>query len=285
MNKFKLYELTKKVTPPIIFDLLIGSSLYPKIKKSIDSLMPSIYHPEWKKIQSGKLAEREVFVTKGSTIDAMFENRHDDFMLEYITPGMTVFDIGAHVGSNAMFFADIVGPNGKVVSFEPNPFNIAFFEKNLERNDDLKKRIEIVNLALSDSQGEEEFQFTDNVEGGTSSGSFIQNADTIWPKEDYEKKAGFKKMRVKTDTLDAYVRDSGSKPDLLKIDVEGAEHLVLKGAAQTIREAKPVLLIEIHSIFNMFEVADFLTTNGYVSKIINKEVDGRCFLACTHNAA
>ncbi len=280
MNKYSLYTFIKLITPPFVFNLITGNSLYPLLKSTINKILPNKYEANWKTIQNGELKGREVFVANNSPIDEMFENIHDDFMYKYISKDQVVFDIGGHIGSNAMFFAQIVGESGKVLSFEPNPFNVAAFEKNLERNPDLKVRIQICNLALSDKKGEEEFLFTDNVEGGTSSGSFIENADTIWPKKDYEEKAGFKKMQVKTDTLDNFIAEKNIRPDVLKIDVEGAEYLVLEGAQKTIAETRPLLLIEIHSIFNMFKVTEILSQNEYVSEIIKKESDGRCFLIC-----
>lgn len=278
MNKNNIYNFIKQITPPLIFNFLISNKFYPLIRKISEKILPSKYNPEWKKIENGLLKGREIYVTKDSTIDLMFEELHDDFMFKFISKNDIVFDIGAHIGSNSMCFSQIVGEKGKIFSFEPNPFNIKLFKKNLGRNEDLKKNIEILDLAISNKKGTESFLFTDNIEGGTSSGSFIENADTFWSKEVYEKEAGFKRMEVEADTLDNFVIENNIIPNVIKIDVEGAENLVLDGGLKTITEHKPLILVEIHSIFNMFKVLNCLKEADYKVEIISKEKDGRCFL-------
>lgn len=67
-------------------------------------------------------------------------------------------------------------------------------------------------------------------------------------------------------------------PDVIKIDVEGAESLVLSGAKNTLLEKKPIIFLEVHSMQNMFDVVSFLTSLSYGLEIINKEQDGRCFI-------
>jgi FkbM family methyltransferase len=280
MNKNKLYTFLYLITPPFLFKILKESSFYPFIKKNVLLLIKKEKKPEFILIEKGLLKGVTIFTTKESAVENMFIQNHDSFMFDYIKEGSTILDIGAHIGSNTLSFATLVKDTGKIYAFEPNPFNLEILEKNLEKNTDLKNRIIPVNLALSNQEGEEEFIFTDNIYNGTSSGSFIDSADTIWPKEDYEQKSGFKRMKIKTDTLDNFIKINTIKPDILKIDVEGAENLVLEGAKNTLVHYSPIILIEVHSIFNMFKTFEILSKNHYKFELINKEKDGRCFFVC-----
>ncbi|HEY4500528.1 MAG TPA: FkbM family methyltransferase, partial [Candidatus Paceibacterota bacterium] len=89
----------------------------------------------------------------------------------------------------------------------------------------------------------------------------------------------FVKTKVRTFTLDS-IKELGvdRAPDIIKIDVEGAEALVLKGARKTITKHRPLILLEIHSIINMFNVLSFLASVSYETEMLKKEKDGRCFI-------
>ena len=67
-------------------------------------------------------------------------------------------------------------------------------------------------------------------------------------------------------------------PDILKIDVEGAEFLVLSGAKNILLNKKPTIFLEIHSMRNMFNVVSFLSALSYKLEILEEEPDGRVFI-------
>lgn len=276
-----MHKIIKQTLPPFIFSFFKKVYNHKFTKKKFKKLF--INKPEWIKIKNNSLKDCYIFVPKKSLAESMFENSHDNFLLKYISENDIVFDVGAHIGSNSMFFAKKVGPNGKVLSFEPNVFNVKAFEKNLEKNEDLKKIIQIHNLALSNEKGEANFIFTDDIYGGSSSGSFIESADTTYPKEGYEGEKGFERTKTKIETLDKIIEETNIIPDVIKIDVEGAEYLVLEGAKNLLSKEKPLLLIEIHSIFNMFKICKILNEINYSTEIINKEPDGRCFIISKFN--
>ena len=277
MNKEKIYKFIKGILPPFLFQIIIKSFIYKYIKWMANKILPRKYSPSWKDVNNGTLKGITIYTTKDSPIDDMFEKNHDTIMFSYIKEGMNIFDVGAHVGYDSMCFAKI-SKTGKIISYEPNVFNLERMKLILSKNKDLEKNIKVHNLALSDTQKEVDFIFTDNIEGGTSSGSFTDDADTLFSKESYEKLGGFRRIKVKTDTLDSQIKINNIKPDVIKIDVEGAETTVLKGAIETLSNIKPILLIEIHSIKNMFDVHKILIRHNYEVEIIKQEKDGRCFI-------
>jgi hypothetical protein len=118
------------------------------------------------------------------------------------------------------------------------------------------------------------------VDCGVSSGSFISDAHTY-----YEKSAAylasFETMDVATFSLDeiSTLIGYGIRPDIIKIDVEGAEGSVLEGAAGVLNSHKPLILLEIHSIYGMLRTCEILRAANYTITLMKEEADGRCFLS------
>jgi FkbM family methyltransferase len=147
-----------------------------------------------------------------------------------VKPGMTVIDIGAHIGYYTLLFAKCVGPSGRVLSFEPLPGNFALLQKNIRLNN--LQNVRLLNQAVfSRTQG-----IVINVpdeQPNPGSGSM------------YTEK-GAKQYHVDAVSLDDYCEKSAFRLDILKMDVEGAEYDVLRGAEKTIDRYRPKLLIELH---------------------------------------
>jgi len=150
-----------------------------------------------------------------------------------IQPGMTVYDVGANVGFLSVIAARFVGPSGCVICFEPLPDNVLQIEHNIRLND--FKQIRIRREALSDENGE---------------ASFLISAETTWGKlasvsSTVAKQVG--EIKVPVRRLDSMIAGGELPlPDLIKIDVEGAEVAVLKGARESLNKARPIMLIELH---------------------------------------
>jgi FkbM family methyltransferase len=149
---------------------------------------------------------------------------------------------------------------------------------NLTRNPTLASRISVKPIALSERSGVAEFRFSDDVEGGMSSGGHLTSALSPSDESVYE---SFRLTQVNTATIDELV-GSGEipAPDVMKVDVEGTEAAVLRGGQEVIRLRRPVLLIEVHHILQMLEVCQLLIGWGYRLEVLDREDagPGRCFI-------
>ena len=284
IRKDYVYNFARQITPPIIFSILRKSPLYAHIRKFISKLSQDKHVASWHTISAGELAGYELFVDSHGMFKEMIEGTYDTFFSDYLKKlsleGKTVIDIGAHIGFDALFFAKAVGKTGKVYAFEPNILNKERLDLIINRNIDLSEQIKTFPIAISNKKGIEEFIFSSVVDNGTSSGSFIEESSTFWEKNIYERDIGFKRTNVETMPLNE-ISDLGitELPALIKIDVEGAEYLVLEGGCELIKKSQPILLIEIHSIFNMFKVSESLKMLGYSMDLLKQESDGRCFIS------
>lgn len=173
-----------------------------------------------------------------------------DVVSPTLQPGMTVIDIGAHIGYYSLLFAKLVGPRGSVFSFEPLPANFALLEKNVRLNN--LHWVTPLNLAVFSRPGQITITVPDDQ---PNPGSASVRADH-----------GAQKFDVNAITLDAFCVSRRLRPDFLKIDVEGAEQEVLLGARATIQGHRPKILIELHHFdgnISAHPVPERLTEWGY----------------------
>jgi len=180
----------------------------------------------------------------------LYEPEKTKAVQNFLRPGDSFVDVGGNKGDFALLAAKIVGPRGKVICVEPEPKNFGWITRSVQLNG--YENIQLCNVALSDHDGEAALHL------GAKSGfhTLLSGA----PERDH----GF--VKVKTRTLDGLLRDSKIQSvNILKIDVEGAELQVLRGAAETIR-ANPhlVVLLDLHPSLgvNVAEVFDFLASLG-----------------------
>ncbi|CAN5311703.1 hypothetical protein BH10BAC4_BH10BAC4_13930 [soil metagenome] len=165
-----------------------------------------------------------------------------DFIIEqyaYKTNGQTlvearkgdvVLDIGGCWGDTALYFAHKVGDDGKVFSFEFIPDNIKLFDINTNLNPHLKRSIELVAHPVTDHTGDTIF-FLDN-----GPGSRIET-------KSFNGQTG----STTTVSIDDFVlAQKVEKVDYIKMDIEGAEPMALRGAIETIKKFKPTLAISIY---------------------------------------
>lgn len=170
---------------------------------------------------------------------------------EYLKPGNVCYDIGANVGFFATLAARLVGKDGRVYAFEPNPVCAAQARKNAALNG--FDHLEVVEAAVSSSSGRVRLHF-----GETST----MSSSIVWT-------AAAGDVEVAMVSVDEFVRNSHARgPTLVMIDAEGAEVEVLKGMHDTIRRHRPVILCEVHWINDEFlgYCAERLAPLGYVAR-------------------
>jgi FkbM family methyltransferase len=155
-----------------------------------------------------------------------------------LRPGMTVLDVGAHIGYFSLLAARQVGPSGRVWSFEPDPANRADLERNIEANA-MGERITVVPLAVSAAVGEASLH---QMTGDTGSSSLFPGGQTVEQRSN-------RGIPVGTTSLDAWARSEGWPTiDLLKVDAEGAEGAILAGMAELVeRNPKMVVVLEFQA--------------------------------------
>jgi len=175
---------------------------------------------------------------------------------DHVASGSTFYDIGANVGFFTLVAAKIVGADGFVVAFEPLPANVRQLEKNVTLN--ALTNVTVIPKAVGSIEGLAGFAVGDD---GRDNSRLSEG-----PAE------GAGEIEVPVTTVDAAVREHDLRmPDVLKIDVEGSEIEVLRGALQTIRRSRPLIVAEVHGIGPEF--ADFvdreLSSFGYCAETIS----------------
>ncbi len=166
-----------------------------------------------------------------------FENDYEKENIAFLTkackPGMTVIDIGAHLGLMSVIIAKLVGPKGKVYAFEPTPGTFLILKKIIALNK-FNDIISPINKAASNFTGLVDF-FIDENEGS--------NANSLVNRSDKNRTS----QKTQVDTLDNIVTDLKlQKLDLIKIDAEGSELDVLEGAKAVVLKYKPIIVLAIH---------------------------------------
>jgi FkbM family methyltransferase len=181
-----------------------------------------------------------------------------------------MLDIGGHFGYVAFCLSRLINENGRIFSFEPLPNNIATYKKNLEENKALIMNIELIEKGVSDIEGTVLFNSSTSINDPTCMGGHMVDTKSSLKENVYED-LNFKKIEIHTITIDKFVKERNIKPEIIKIDTEGAELKVLLGGKEYIKIHKPLLLIEIHNVVNMFYVYRFLNELMYDVRIINEE--------------
>lgn len=158
-----------------------------------------------------------------------YEKTSVNIFSKIIKPGDVFVDIGTHVGLFSILAGNKVGKKGKVYSFEPIPENVNALKKNIALNN--LQNVEIINQALSSKSGKKIF----NIRQDTGLSGFYEHplGETV------------RKISVQTTTIDEQFK--GKRVDFIKIDTEGHELQILRGAKQTLKNnPNAKLIIELN---------------------------------------
>ena len=188
-----------------------------------------------------------------------YEPEQTGLFQEWIRPGDAVLDVGAHVGYYTVLSAVLAGPAGRVLAFEPNPTNHGFLKRHLALNG--CAQVEVLQAAASDAAGTARFDFG----GGSGTGHLAEQGA----------------LEVTTVRVDDVCAERGLSPRAIKIDVEGAELRVLRGAETTLARARPVIFLSTHGAAVHRECLAWLGARGYQLKpILGDDLDAATEVLC-----
>lgn len=201
------------------------------------------------------LTDNRIFEVLGEFAEGSGERRILDAILK---PGDTAVDLGANHGSFSLVAAQLVGPTGFVVAFEPQKRLAELIEQSLVQT--AASPYKVFCAACGDRIASVEFYVPDDASG--SAGVFKK----------FSGATAHKKTSVTLTTLDDSLRDLPiRRVSFLKIDVEGSEFDLLVGARRTIEQHRPAILLEVNpttataSGHGVAEVFDLLSRMGYSS--------------------
>ena len=198
-----------------------------------------------------------MFLDKLNTLSLRNGKIYEPFEIEIVRQvvkkGDTAIDIGAMIGCYTLVFAKLVGETGRVFAFEPEIENYEILKKNINING--YKNTKLAYMAVSDTDGEMKLYIADGNLGMHTLGK-----PTNW------KPKGV--VNVKTVRLDTCFSKS-TKVDFLKMDIQGAEGLALKGMERTLRDNKDIKMIieysqpELEVLGDPKECLKLLTKYGF----------------------
>jgi FkbM family methyltransferase len=142
-----------------------------------------------------------------------------------------VFDVGANIGIIAMILAKKMKPGSMIYSFEPAPLSFKYLRDNA-RVQNGNATITAVNVAVSNNN--DKLYFTNDGNSCTNHIAAGKNEGTI---------------SVDATTIDGFCKANKVIPEVIKIDIEGAEYWALLGMQQTLKNNNCLVLVEIHTVF------------------------------------
>ncbi len=151
-----------------------------------------------------------------------FEEHESSLVKGYLKRGMTFVDVGANVGYYTLMAASLVGTEGQVLAFEPSPYAFGRLESAIKKNS--LAQVHVAQVGLSDAAGELQLYIRETI--GNHTPSMLANE-------------GGTPINVPVQRLDDYLRAAGvDHVDLMKIDVEGFEPNVIRGAGGYLKTGK-----------------------------------------------
>src|SRR5688572_3303361 len=188
-----------------------------------------------------------------------YERLTQRVFVEHVRPGVVVYDVGANAGFFTLLASKLAGPSGAVYAFEPMERNLRFLREHVQLNG--VTNVHVLPVAVSDRNGVVRFAAAANpAMGGLSAEGGIE---------------------VQSTTLDAVARTI-PPPSFVKMDIEGAEHAALSGAAEVLRGARPVILLSEHGWEQHERCGALLKSLGYdVDVLVDGTRDGNYVVLAT----
>jgi FkbM family methyltransferase len=197
--------------------------------------------------------------------NGVFEPKTFELLDQHIKPGQTVLDIGANIGIYSLYFSRQVGPNGKIIAFEPDKHTFSILKKNLEKNN--CANVIPSNCALSNFDGVAHIGLPPDLENENLKYKDAFNiVEQVKASDNNADPNSLTEVRI----LDNYIQELGvTKVDLIKIDIEGAELLCFEGAVNILKTQRPVIIFEgdeervKNFDYNLTKLLIFINNLGY----------------------
>jgi FkbM family methyltransferase len=165
-----------------------------------------------------------------------FEKSTKRALRSLVQPGTVVLDVGANIGAHTLYLAQLVGPSGRVMAFEPTDFAFRKLTRNLELNPSLAPRIRTYNCFLVANDGD------------CAPTAIYSSWPLVREPELHAKHLGraMPTDRATTRTVDSILTEAGNPPvSLVKLDVDGFECQILRGATKLLRDQRPIFVMEL----------------------------------------
>jgi FkbM family methyltransferase len=220
-----------------------------------------------------KLAGRSGFVVRIADVDVLLDAEfvsqnwesleHENYarFSASIRESAVVFDVGAHIGTYTIIACKKGGPNCRVLAFEPTELTRSFLARHLSWND-CATQATVRAICCGREMGEVKFyQKRGSVEG----------MNGVVPV------AGFEEISLPMTSLDEESRKFALVPDVIKIDVEGGELEVLKGASNILERARPLVFVSLHpkalalQSLSSADVVGFVEQFGYTHEVLGQD--------------
>jgi FkbM family methyltransferase len=210
--------------------------------------------------QKLRIAPSKSIVEFRMALCGTYEPAMTRYLTEVLSPGMKVVDVGAHIGFFTLTAAAQVGPSGRVLAIEPHPRNYASLQGNVELNCYLN----VVTLPIA---------------VGADAGDMPLDLPSDTAFTSFAAAAGEGSAIVRVETLDQALSDAAfDRCDLVKIDIEGAELLALRGMEETLERNPAIrLVIEVHPPLiaalggSALELVDLLGQHGFALSKLDAE--------------
>lgn len=248
-----------KYISAIVFKELV----YPRSKKEILKRTRTFFDRE---ILIALPASTDIFLVGAKSHDS--EIRFARYLVRNLHKGQSFLDIGAHYGFFTMLASDLVGKKGRVYAFEPSRKTYHILSRNFEKNE--HGNTILFHEAVSDRTEEISFYEFPNLYSEYNSTDAEQFSKETWF-ADYQPE----KVAVQARTIDAITKADDFHPDFIKIDAEGAEYKVIKGAVAYLEQYSPQLIMEYLSPergnAEHKKALKLLESHSYQPYVINKE--------------
>lgn len=189
------------------------------------------------------------------------------WLKQCLKPGDSFWDIGANWGLISLPAAQIVGTSGRVIAVEPSPSNLAWLKRHIALNQ-CETIVTVLEAAVCEQPGGSvSFSLLNDGRSPSNSLMFSSSVNGESPEVSQQ-------ISVPAISLDSLLAEQGRSPKVVKIDVEGAEFKVLKGATKLLNsDSAPILMLAVHPFWQATpgdcqEMVNLLKGAGY--RILNR---------------